>query len=108
MDAALAQDLSRQWVLLKTSVLFSGTLADQGQSAKAVLSVGRNGKDLQWTAIDIQNCYPAQQWNEATFELRLPDSLQAGDYLKAYVWSQSPDTIWVKKVGIYRLYYTGD
>jgi hypothetical protein len=103
LDAATCQTLAKQWITFTADVFFSGDQASEDNSAKAVLSLTRDGKDIQWTGVNIQRCYPHLQWNKVEYEIQLPDSLRADDVLKAYIFSHSPDSIWVRSIGINRL-----
>jgi hypothetical protein len=100
LDDSSSISLSKQWIQFSSDVYFSGDKADEGNSAKAVLTLSRSGKDILWTGISMQQCYPSKIWNKVDFEVQMPDSLQKGDLIKAYIWSQSPDSIWMRSIGI--------
>jgi hypothetical protein len=103
LDTDASQNLSKQWITFSGDIYFSSDKANEDNSAKAVVSLTREGKDIHWVGVDIQRCYPHLKWNKIEYEIQLPDSLRAGDVLKAYIFSHSPDSIWVRSIGISRL-----
>lgn len=104
VTAANRDSLAGQWLLVSGDLFAGGERFEVYKEARLVFVVERPGQQaLAWVGVNFQSYYPARQWNAVDFEVRAPDSLRAGDQLAAYVWSQSPDTIFVHSMGIWRL-----
>lgn len=104
VTAANRDSLAGRWLWVQADLFSSGDRFEQYKQARLVFVAERAGRPaLEWFGVNFQSYYPARQWNTVAFEVPVPDSLQAGDQLAAYVWSQSRDTIWVNGVGLWRV-----
>lgn len=63
-----------------------------------VLEAKRQGKNVLWQSINIDEFYVPQvkqEWQSITGFFKIDKPLQADDLLKAYIWTPQKQTIWI-------------
>lgn len=87
-----------KWLTIRGELLNTGNKYDEYRAAKLVFSMDRNGRSLKWRGVRFQRYRPINEWNTIQYHVQLPDDIQAGDQLKAFLWNKSPDTIYTHQL----------
>ena len=88
-----AAALHGQWVESAAKLWISGQDFNSSQNAQLILEGNRDGERLFWQNMNFQVFAEPRTWTDVDWEHRLPDNLQPGDELRAYIWNRSTDTI---------------
>lgn len=99
LDAAQAAAWAGQWVELRSQVFAGSDDTPYTRAARLVLDIqyGADGRD--WYGLHLLRVIETGGWWPASYEVRLPDTLAAGDKISAYVWSNSElDDFWVHRL----------
>lgn len=89
LSDSLANALAGRWVSVSTQVFLRTADAPYTQAARLVFDVQGEGRETFWHGLHLQRVVETGAWWPASYEVRLPDNLKAGDRILAYVWSQT-------------------
>lgn len=92
-----------QWIDVSATIKVMSDRYGQYDQAKLVCNVTRKGKSIQWLGVRVQHLVALETWQTVWYPCQLPADLQEGDEIKLVLWNQSPDTILVKDLAIYKL-----
>lgn len=93
-----------QWVELSAEVFAATDHAPYTQGGRLVLDLQREGRERQWYGMHLTRVAGIGSWWPVRYEVQLPEALQAGDRLTAYVWSTtSLDDLWVHRLELHLL-----
>lgn len=89
LSDSLARALSGRWISVSTQVFLRSADAPYTQAARLVFDVQGEGREAYWHGLHLQRVVEPGMWWPASYEVKLPNDLRAGDRLLAYVWSQT-------------------
>lgn len=92
-----------QWIEVSATLLAKSDKYGQYDQAKLVCNTVRGDKSQHWVGVRVQDIVPIGEWQTVSFPYQLTADLQPGDEVRVVLWNQSPDTILVKDIVIYKL-----
>lgn len=94
---------SGQWIDVSATINVKSGNYGQYDQAKLVCTTIRDGKNINWVGVRVQDLVSLQDWHTIDYPYQLPTDLRVGDEVRVVLWNQSPDTILVKDLAIYQL-----
>lgn len=101
LDEGDVKSLSGTWIRVEASAGYLGTAFTEFNAARLVLNLQKSdGSHVKWIGVRFPRFVPENQIDVFGFDFSLPDNLEVGDQLLAYIHNGSPDLVFVESIKI--------
>lgn len=104
LDKREVEALSGSWIRVEANAGYQGTAFTEFNASQLVLNLQKSdGSHVKWVGVRFPRFVSENQIEVFGFDFSLPDNLEVGDQLLAYIHNGSPDLVFVEHIQILAL-----